>query len=277
MFGRLAYAACVIGMATTSAAQAQEACWHPHEVEAARVRDFQTMLMVGTLQCSASDQTIIERYNRFVANNRQMLASQNTVLKTHFLRTSGIREGARAYDSFTTRLANSHSGSARTTEASFCQTVGTMAELAGTAPAADIGMMAKALAERPAGVGETCEAVQPGTAQGPAVAALAPPTGQAETVGAGAGPVPPVDVANAGAPVGEVVPANSGESKVAAVAAPAAQPASPDQLQAAASALQAAAVALEAAVAARTQAAAQPGSAEVAESPSDQVSTATVP
>ena len=259
MFGRLAYATCAIGMATTSAAQAQEACWQPNEVEAARVRDFQTMLMVGTLKCSATDQTIVDRYNRFVFNNRQMLAGQNTVLKTHFMRTSDSRGGARAYDSFITRLANSQSGSARISEASFCQTVSTMAELSGTARAADIGMMAKALAERPTGVGETCEAVQAGAAQGPVVAAVVPAPGQAETAAAGVGAVPPVDIANAGAPVSEPVSATSGGSTVAAVAAPATQPAAPDQLRAAASALRAAVVALEAAIAARAQAVAQPG------------------
>lgn len=217
MFGRIAYVACVAGMTAAGAAQAQEGCWQSQEVKAAKVRDLQTMLMVGTLQCGSPGSAIVADYNRFVANNRQTLVDNNTVLKAYFMRTNGIQQGARAYDSFTTRLANLHSGSAKAGDAGFCQTTGAMAALAGSAPAADIEAMAEALGERSAGIGDVCAIA----AAAPAAAAVQPVAAQTE-----------------------------GMPAVAAVVA--AEPASPDQLQTATAALHAAVKALEAALAAQT-------------------------
>lgn len=243
MFGRVAYLACVIGTAAAGAAQAQDLCWQPHEVAAARVRDLQTMLMVGTLQCNAVDPIIVANYNRFVANNRQMLVGENNVLKAHFMRARGILAGARAYDSFTTLLANRHSASGKGSDASFCQTVGSLAELAGVSTPAEVRSMAETYTMQPAGVDDICVAASPTT-----IAAISPPAAVPVAVSSGVQP---------------------GIAAVPTAAAPPA--ASDDQLRAATAALQAAVTALQAAVAARAQATAQPAPVAVVESSPDEV------
>src|SRR3546814_3206373 len=44
----------VLTLVTGLSAHAEPACWHPYEVEAAQVRDLQTLLMMGTLKCGSA-------------------------------------------------------------------------------------------------------------------------------------------------------------------------------------------------------------------------------
>ncbi|MEO0500872.1 MAG: hypothetical protein AAF205_10000, partial [Pseudomonadota bacterium] len=58
-------------------AAANNVCWQPHEVAAAEVRNFQSLLMVGTLQCDAANRFVTADYNRFVQRSRQRIQDNN--------------------------------------------------------------------------------------------------------------------------------------------------------------------------------------------------------
>src|SRR3546814_12169674 len=50
-------------LATALEAQAQPTCWHSYEIEAARVRDLQTMLMMSALKCGSAGDRKSTRLN----------------------------------------------------------------------------------------------------------------------------------------------------------------------------------------------------------------------
>ncbi|WP_242126093.1 hypothetical protein [Sphingobium sp. Sx8-8] len=200
------------------AAAGEARCWQSYEIEAARVRDLQVMLMLGSLKCRAANSEITGKYDKFYEKTGQ-LDKYNNALKLHFMRENGISGGQDAYNDFVTKLANSHSTGMQS--AGFCQMADTLLTLAVSASEADIPVLARNFSERPAGVGDLCEA--------PAAAAVT------------AAPVPAV-VADppAAAPVAVAQ---------AAPSAPAAAAAAPVTPQSAAAALEAAAVALQSAAA----------------------------
>src|SRR3546814_6577 len=64
-------------LATALEAQAQPTCWHSYEIEAARVRDLQTMLMMSALKCGSAGGTLESQYNAFVNKKRPLLTGHN--------------------------------------------------------------------------------------------------------------------------------------------------------------------------------------------------------
>jgi hypothetical protein len=99
-----------IGIATIVAATPASACWSPRAVEAAQVRDFETMLMVATLRCRTKDVSIGEDYNRFVREKRAILTAVNDELRSQFVPGRSGRDALEAYDRFVTAIANTHGG-----------------------------------------------------------------------------------------------------------------------------------------------------------------------
>jgi len=201
------------------AAAGEAQCWQSYEIEAARVRDLQVMLMLGSLKCRATNSEIAGKYDKFYEKTGP-LDKYNNALKLHFMRENGISGGQDAYNDFITRLANSHSVGMQS--AGFCQMADTLLTLAVNAGESDIPVLARNFSERPAGVGDMCEAT---TAAAVTAAVSAPASAPA--------------VAADPAPVAEATPA----------AAPAAASAVPVTPQSAAAALEAAAVALQSAAA----------------------------
>jgi hypothetical protein len=124
-----------------------ENCWYPHEAKAAQLRDFQTMLMVGTLQCKGVSQSSIELYNGFVSKQRGSLDANNYILKARFMRESGIEGGRVAYDEYVTGLANAQA--AKLGDPSFCPTVETFVRLAADAAQPDLLKLAEAVIDPP--------------------------------------------------------------------------------------------------------------------------------
>jgi hypothetical protein len=72
-------------------------------------------LMVATLRCRAMGIDVLTAYNDFVRINRTTLQQANGVIKAQFDQGYG-REGPRAYDSFTTAMANEYGGDATSGE-----------------------------------------------------------------------------------------------------------------------------------------------------------------
>lgn len=205
------------------AAAGEAQCWQPYEIEAARVRDLQIMLMLGSLKCRSTNSEITAKYDKFYEKTGR-LDNYNSALKLHFMRENGIAGGQSAYDEFITRLANSHSGSVQS--AGFCQMADTLLTLAVNAGESDISVLARNFSDKPVGVGDVCQATT-------AAAVTATESTKAPAVAAD----PPVPAA-APVAVAEATPA-----------APAAAPAAQVTPQSAAAALEAAAVALQSAAA----------------------------
>lgn len=84
----------------------EAACWNKDEVSAANIRELQSMLMVTALRCQVAGHGMMGEYNAFVIANRGALGAMNDRLKAHFIHAAGPVAGQRAYDSFTTSMAN---------------------------------------------------------------------------------------------------------------------------------------------------------------------------
>lgn len=162
------FVACVLALASAAApAYAQEKCWTAKELAAARVRDLQSVLMVGALQCRATAHDVLPDFNKFVVAGRSLIITENDILKARFIKQRGMKEGNRAYDAFATALANDHSGSTARMD-SFCESAQAMAVAAtdaitGPEPLDALELIAERLGERPAGVGAGCPDVKPVT------------------------------------------------------------------------------------------------------------------
>ena len=156
LLGGIGIAALMLCVTLTAAVpvRAQESCWNSATLRAAKVRDLQTLLMVGALQCRARQPEALSRYNEFVRTHRDAISAHNDVLKAHFLAGDGVAVGQRAYDRFTTMLANGHAANA--SGPGFCDAVASLAAEAGRASASGLERLAESmmLSTR---VGQSCE------------------------------------------------------------------------------------------------------------------------
>lgn len=103
----------VIALAATAivAAPAQAACWKPDQIAAAKVRDFETMLMVSALRCRGKG-NMLARYNKFVVQARPALTQVNNTLRGYFAEAVGPARALNAYDGYVTRIANRYGAGA---------------------------------------------------------------------------------------------------------------------------------------------------------------------
>jgi len=87
--------------------QAVAACWTSNAADAARVRHFETGLMVATLRCQIKGMDLSSDYNRFIREKRAVLTGINDELRAKFT-AQGLRGNAalNAYDRYVTSLAN---------------------------------------------------------------------------------------------------------------------------------------------------------------------------
>ena len=97
-----------VSAAAVAAAPIQAACWKSEEASAAGVRELQSMLMVAALRCQVAGHPMMGDYNDFVQSNRAAISAMNDRLKLHFIHSFGPVGGQRAYDSFTTSMANGY-------------------------------------------------------------------------------------------------------------------------------------------------------------------------
>ncbi len=98
-----------LALSCAAPAQAAPACWSEADMDAAKVRDLQSRLMVATLRCQGAGFDITAAYNRFVVANRATLQGVNGVLMASF--RSGFGDGAQVeYDRYATALANAYGG-----------------------------------------------------------------------------------------------------------------------------------------------------------------------
>ncbi len=91
---------------------AQAACWSEEAVSAAKVRDLETMLMVGALRCRLSGENFLGDYNHLIQQSRTALTAMNDTLRAHFVEAAGPRGGLDAYDRYVTAIANRYGAGA---------------------------------------------------------------------------------------------------------------------------------------------------------------------
>ena len=105
------FAIAAAALASAAPIQARPNCWSEADLDAAKVRDLQSRLMVATLRCQGAGFDITAAYNRFVIANRPALQGVNGVLMTQF--RSGFGDEAQVqYDRYATALANAYGGDA---------------------------------------------------------------------------------------------------------------------------------------------------------------------
>lgn len=96
-------------MVATPLTSAQAACWDANSVNAAKVRDMETMLMVASLRCRLKgDPQMLVSYNEFIRSSRPALTQVNDTLRAHFANEGGLN----AYDRYVTSIANRYGGGA---------------------------------------------------------------------------------------------------------------------------------------------------------------------
>jgi hypothetical protein len=99
-------AAAAMMLCVSMPAEAAMGCWNATQVNAAKVRDLQSRLMVATLRCQAMGADVSGPYNRFVRANRETIQGANAVLLAQFRTGYGSSQGQTQYDRFATALAN---------------------------------------------------------------------------------------------------------------------------------------------------------------------------
>jgi hypothetical protein len=104
---RIAATVATLALACGSS-QAMAGCWAQQAVEAAQVRNFETMLMVATLRCQIKGMDLSGDYNRFIRDKRAVLTGINDELRARFAAQGlGSKAALDAYDRYVTSLANS--------------------------------------------------------------------------------------------------------------------------------------------------------------------------
>lgn len=158
-----------LGLAVVAALLAtpvQAACWSKEAVAAAKIREFETMLMVSALRCRNGGRDFLARYNQFVREGRPVLTKVNDTLRAQFTSEMGAGRGLNAYDGFVTSIANRYGAGVADLNCGDLSDI-TNAAVAGSRSAAQLEQLADAADIRPP-VGRQCL-----TALGPATLAAA--------------------------------------------------------------------------------------------------------
>ncbi len=111
----LRWATAALALCSAPAANAAS-CWAPAAISAARISEFDIMLMTTTLRCRSTHNEIQANYERFAKAHRSTLDDAHGKLRAHFGVTAKTRNGANGYDRFLISLANFY-GAGETTKA----------------------------------------------------------------------------------------------------------------------------------------------------------------
>ncbi len=134
---------------------AQAACWTPEQVGAAKVRDFDTMLMVSALRCRFGGTELLNRYNQVVVRHRAALTHHNGHLRARFVATHGAKEGVNQLDRYVTRVANRYGAGAEGVDCAMLVSIADAALAEASTPAALIALADRS-GVRPEMIGGAC-------------------------------------------------------------------------------------------------------------------------
>jgi hypothetical protein len=119
-------------------------CWYPDELSAARVQNFQTMLMIGTFKCRQKIPDALESYNLFMSNKRDFIVYNKNIVISHFIRQYGPSSGNIAYMNYETGVGNLHSMQNLIDR---CETISAYSRLAANASEADLVEFSRIVAD----------------------------------------------------------------------------------------------------------------------------------
>ncbi len=106
-FRKMAVAAALLASVSQQSASAAVTCWDNASINAAKVREMETMLMVSALRCNVTNKNVLPAYNAFIRAVRPTLNGVNDTLKKFFAKkVSG--NGMVAYDAYVTAVANKY-------------------------------------------------------------------------------------------------------------------------------------------------------------------------
>lgn len=149
-------------------------CWKQTAVEAAQIRDFETMLMVSALRCRGTGNNFLASYNRLIREKREALTQVNDELREHFRDAAGPVGALGAYDNYVTGLANIYGAGA---DGLACRDLQSITDAANALPPTRSALLelADAAGVSPHLSGARCDIVM-------AVAGKAPKSGDEEPV-----------------------------------------------------------------------------------------------
>jgi hypothetical protein len=145
---RLFAALLAVALISPMPVQAQ-ACLDRETLTAARVHEFEAMMMAVNLRCKAIGVDISEGFEAMLATHAKVFAAADRRLRTYF---SG---GRRAYETYATQLGNHYGGGA--TDPANCQRFDKVARrLAGEPAIAGLGKVVITMIAQPRISGEIC-------------------------------------------------------------------------------------------------------------------------
>ncbi len=96
----------VLAGGTASAASAAPSCWSAEMERAARLRQLDVMLMVGSLRCRSTAQDYRAAYDRFLLRHRPVLGRANLRMLSEMRLKLGFAGAAESLDKASVRMAN---------------------------------------------------------------------------------------------------------------------------------------------------------------------------
>lgn len=81
-------------------------CWERHEIAAAKIQRFKTMLLVGSLNCRDLDPYVMTEYNIFLRAQRGVINANQRIVRDRFDRKYGPSYGLTAFSDYETQLGN---------------------------------------------------------------------------------------------------------------------------------------------------------------------------
>ena len=123
---RFGLTAMLVAVALSAPVRAQTGCWSEADIDATKIRDLQSRLMVATLRCQGAGVDVTGAYNHFVIANRATLQGINAVLMSRFRSDVTDAEAQVQYDRYATALANAYGGD--TTNRRVCDNTARLAE-----------------------------------------------------------------------------------------------------------------------------------------------------
>lgn len=95
-------------LTNTAPASAASACWSADLVRAARLRQLDVMLMVGSLRCRTTAQDYRTSYDRFLVRHRPMLSKANLAMLGEMRLKLGSIGASDMLDRASVRMANQY-------------------------------------------------------------------------------------------------------------------------------------------------------------------------
>ncbi len=101
-------AAGVLIISAAAPANAASACWSADLQRAAKLRQLDVMLMVGSLRCRTTAQDYRATYDRFLTRHRLMLGKANLAMLAEMRLTLGAAGASDTLDRASVRMANQY-------------------------------------------------------------------------------------------------------------------------------------------------------------------------